>query len=156
MVRKIIITIELKPQSDFNFGHCELLAYCLDRGFHKEERLRLTWNVRSQFQVSPARAYFGFFNKNDSLLTRKITITRIDEKPLRIQKVENPCSAIAYTISDGLKPNQKEIVLNLNSRAVNSWALSGDLVIVSDNYIQPKIKIPFSGFLSFSINKEKK
>ncbi len=102
--------------------------------------------VLGVFTVSPKRFFFGLI-RNKSAVSKTVSMSSLNDQPFKITSVE---SSLAYvtTIStpqaDGFG---YQLTASIQPEAPTD-ELSGEILVKTDNTVQPAIRVPFVGIIS--------
>lgn len=104
--------------------------------------------VLEAFTVSPKRFFFGLI-RDKSAVSKTVSISSINDQPFKITSVE---SDSAYVITK-VTPQGDKVGYQLTATVqpeAPAGELSGEILVKTDNIVQPTIRVPFLGGISNS------
>lgn len=104
----------------------------------------ITANIVGDIEIYPNMLFFGFVREKKDV-KREVRIFTTGEQPFKIKEIENKNKFLSLEVKQ--KGNKEyQLIATLNKKAPN-WNLKEEIIIYTDNSIQPKIKIPIYGFI---------
>jgi hypothetical protein len=145
--RRTRLRITLRPNDRLGFGAAEITAtLTAATGVAQSIRIPVQWQVQSPYLVSPARAFFGPESNTNGALCAPIVIAvrRRDGKPLAIRRAEstNPAFRVSFTCDGAIA--HVSASLAKPSMVQKGHALTGQLLLATDDPKSPSITISAS------------
>jgi hypothetical protein len=145
--RTTTVRLTLRASDRLGFGAAEIrVTLTAATGVAQSIRIPVQWQVQSPYLVSPARAFFGTVSDTNGALCRPIVIAvrRRDGKPLSIRRAEstNPAFRVSVTCDGGIA--HVTASLAKPSMVQKGHALTGQLVLATNDPKSPSITISAS------------
>jgi hypothetical protein len=140
------ITVKLAPQTVHGVGSTEIVVTCQRGSERKDFAIPVMWNLKSAFSVSPQRIFFGKITdttRDTTPIVRKAIVRREDNQAFQVRKATCTKGDVALTVRD--LNASKLIELSLSPESIPG-DLFGELVLETDNVVQPEVRIPFCAF----------
>ena len=101
----------------------------------------ITANIKSDIELRPAIFFLGSVKQAETP-TAKVTIFTTSNKPLKIERIENPLEKfVSVTVTPKTEGKEYEITATLKDNAPTG-TIKGNITIYTNNPDQPKIEIP--------------
>jgi hypothetical protein len=138
----IPLRILLDKQSQSGRGQALVVVRYVFRGKQREMQLPVVWNVRSLYEIQPARAYFGYVKKGNPSV-QVIRIWRRDGMPLHLRKVTAPTANVQVRLLSQTAVQKPAIQVTILPEQITR-PLWGEIVVETDHPLQPVLRIPVS------------
>ena len=141
--RKSTITVRLLPRARARGGSVHLVAAYQDDGRELRENRLVRWAVASHYTLLPSRVFYGNLEKASGTVRSQVGIRRKDDRPFRIVECSTSEPAMKCSVETNVSSAAHVIVLALDSSGVERF-LSGEVLIQTDDRVQPEVRIPFA------------
>ena len=142
------VEVQLLPTMPIGqFSHRLLVDYQYE-GKETVHDVFIFGEVLGAFRVMPKRFFFGLV-KGPKAVSKTTTISSLDDQPFKIMSVESTVKAVTVTVTKSTGENRYRITTTIDPKSA-SGELSGEVVIKTDNAIQPTLRIPFFGIIGES------
>ena len=143
IIRVKITLLESTPVGQFVQN---LLVDYQYEGKRTTHKVMVFGEILGAFTVSPNQFFFGLVKEKQSV-SKTVAISSVDKRPFKIVSVESKLAYVTTTItprSDGIG---YQLTTTVQSEAP-AGPLSNEILVNTDNAVQPTIQIPFSGIIS--------
>jgi hypothetical protein len=139
--KTVTINCRLAPQQVAGFGQSKLVAVFESENKRSESSWPISWQIRSLFQVTPVRIFWGNLVPDAGPVERTVRLTRRDGAPFEVRRAL--CGEHAVTCRVRPRPGGVEICAILDPRNANGY-LTGDIRVETNQSDQAVILIPFA------------
>jgi hypothetical protein len=139
--RNYPIRLTVLPSAQVGEHRCELTAKVKRNNKIESYPLHVQWLVRSNYKLTPSRAFFG--KVSDGKKTETVNLKRLDGEEVRIKAVRSNHPAILCELvhDDGKTSRKLNIQLQADKLDGSLW---GEITVELDDPVEPNIKVPFA------------
>lgn len=105
---------------------------------YAEVEIPIIGDIRGDIEVNPSQAFFGLAGE---IREKKLKVLNEGEKPLEIEKIDNPFDFLSVKIVPKVEGKEYELIFALE-KGTPPEKIKGEVIICTNNPEQPKIKIP--------------
>lgn len=145
--RRFLLTLRLAPQYKSGNHTSGVDVTYEGHQVRGKEKLTLAWEVRNIYEVSPKRIHAVFARADP--IEKTVTVRRADGRHLRVLGVSSSCPQIdARRLQSGAS-DQQQVLVCIHPRG-DREALYGEILITTDDPVQPEIRLAASAVSSQS------
>ncbi len=144
-VQKLPLTIVLIAQSSSGRAAAHITARYERDGTVYESHLPVDWVVRSHFQTTPPRLFFGVLGSTtDDQLQQEVTLRRHDGKPFTVRNQQATRPEVECVVTGPPSSDCQRLLVRFTETPRES--VSGEVILETDDPEEEVIRIPFGVF----------
>ena len=102
--------------------------------------------VSGAFTISPKRFFFGLV-RDKQASSKVVTMPSVNNQPFKITSVESSSAYVTTKVASQMAGIGYQLTTTIQPEAP-AGELSGEILVKTDNAVQPTIRVPFVGIIS--------